>query len=456
VDLASKIFGSLSGTRVLLVGAGKMGELAARHLLWQGAGSLTITNRTEERARALADAFGCSVLPFFRLRDEAHRFDIVITSTGSRVSPPLTPTDVEREVEMMCMIGELPRPTTIAESGRGLWLLWYLRDQKNENLSHLGCQPDVLLRYKDIHRAICAKLAHLGADRGAIDGARLTGLHGTLKCSSKMKVAWKPYPGGRRYTLFELSVLMGVSNIRSKIERESLLELRWTKRSGNVAGVISDRCKRGWRKSASNRIAAFTIIQSLRGGFSEGMRDKAMFMYALCLKSASIPQKEATAMVRKMGAAHCVPPLDASTCDARVRSAYENGTRYRSLTDQTLADWLEVTVEEAHSVSQQLSNTFPAAARQGSSSAMSNAMAVGWPQDAFPPATNDATDRLLISEKVYGREREIATLLAAFDRVMAQGTPELVLVSGYSGRNRPPRRARLRRDALVRAGHSIG
>jgi glutamyl-tRNA reductase len=84
VDLASKIFGSLSATRVLLIGAGKMGELAARHLLSQGAGSLTITNRTEERARALADAFGCSVLPFSRLRDEAHRFDIVITSTGSR------------------------------------------------------------------------------------------------------------------------------------------------------------------------------------------------------------------------------------------------------------------------------------------------------------------------------------------------------------------------------------
>jgi glutamyl-tRNA reductase len=84
VDLASKIFGSLSGTRVLLIGAGKMGELAARHLLSRGAGSLTITNRTEERARALAHAFGCSVLRFSRLRDEAHRFDIAITSTGSR------------------------------------------------------------------------------------------------------------------------------------------------------------------------------------------------------------------------------------------------------------------------------------------------------------------------------------------------------------------------------------
>src|SRR6478672_6985644 len=45
----------------------------------------------------------------------------------------------------------------------------------------------------------------------------------------------------------------------------------------------------------------------------------------------------------------------------------------------------------------------------------------------------DASDRLLIPEKLYGREREINTLLASFDRVAADGTPELVLVSGYSG-----------------------
>lgn len=46
---------------------------------------------------------------------------------------------------------------------------------------------------------------------------------------------------------------------------------------------------------------------------------------------------------------------------------------------------------------------------------------------------HDVADRLLIPEKLYGREREVNTLLVAFDRVVASGTPELVLVSGYSG-----------------------
>ena len=53
--------------------------------------------------------------------------------------------------------------------------------------------------------------------------------------------------------------------------------------------------------------------------------------------------------------------------------------------------------------------------------------------DEFPLGAHDASDRFRVPEKLYGREREIDALLAAFDRVVAGGTPELVLVSGYSG-----------------------
>ena len=53
--------------------------------------------------------------------------------------------------------------------------------------------------------------------------------------------------------------------------------------------------------------------------------------------------------------------------------------------------------------------------------------------DEFPLGEQDTPDRLLIPEKLYGRASEIGTLLAAFDRIVAGGKPELVLVSGYSG-----------------------
>ncbi len=53
--------------------------------------------------------------------------------------------------------------------------------------------------------------------------------------------------------------------------------------------------------------------------------------------------------------------------------------------------------------------------------------------DPFPLSIQDASDRLMIPERLYGREREIETLLASFDRIVASGLPELMLVSGYSG-----------------------
>src|SRR5262249_55726096 len=51
----------------------------------------------------------------------------------------------------------------------------------------------------------------------------------------------------------------------------------------------------------------------------------------------------------------------------------------------------------------------------------------------LPLGEHDTPDRLVIPEKLYGREREVETLLASFDRVVKGGAPELVLVSGYSG-----------------------
>jgi predicted ATPase/signal transduction histidine kinase/GAF domain-containing protein len=56
----------------------------------------------------------------------------------------------------------------------------------------------------------------------------------------------------------------------------------------------------------------------------------------------------------------------------------------------------------------------------------------GW-IDPFPLGTRDAPDRLLMPENLYGRQREIKQLIAAFNRVVSRGLPELVLVSGYSG-----------------------
>ena len=86
VDLAQKIFGDLKGRSVYLVGAGKMCELAARHLVAHGAGTIFVANRTHERAQALAEKFKGQAIRFDELYETADRADIVLTSTGAPVS----------------------------------------------------------------------------------------------------------------------------------------------------------------------------------------------------------------------------------------------------------------------------------------------------------------------------------------------------------------------------------
>jgi glutamyl-tRNA reductase len=83
VELARKIFGSLENKTVLLVGAGKMSEQAARHLMDHGAGTVLVANRTLQRAEQLAQRFGGRAIRFEDLYASADQADILITSTGS-------------------------------------------------------------------------------------------------------------------------------------------------------------------------------------------------------------------------------------------------------------------------------------------------------------------------------------------------------------------------------------
>lgn len=83
VELARKIFGDLSGKTVMIIGASKMGELAAKHLRRAGASSVLVTNRTFERAVELAKVFEGAAVPFEHFADHMVGADIVITSTGA-------------------------------------------------------------------------------------------------------------------------------------------------------------------------------------------------------------------------------------------------------------------------------------------------------------------------------------------------------------------------------------
>ncbi len=93
VELGKKIFNSLKGHTVMLIGAGEMAELSLRHLVNAGASRVLIANRTEESARRLANEFGGEVIPFDQLAEFLPEADVVICSTGAPeyiVTEPLT------------------------------------------------------------------------------------------------------------------------------------------------------------------------------------------------------------------------------------------------------------------------------------------------------------------------------------------------------------------------------
>lgn len=83
VELARDIFGSLQGHAILLIGAGKMSELAARHLQRAGGSKIVVTNRTRSRAEEMAAAFHGTVVPYEQFPGAMHNTDIVITSSGA-------------------------------------------------------------------------------------------------------------------------------------------------------------------------------------------------------------------------------------------------------------------------------------------------------------------------------------------------------------------------------------
>jgi glutamyl-tRNA reductase len=83
VELAKKILGDLADKTVMLIGAGEMCELAARHLLSAGAKGILVTNRTFERAVRLAEEFDGTPVRFEELPVHLKRADIILSSTGA-------------------------------------------------------------------------------------------------------------------------------------------------------------------------------------------------------------------------------------------------------------------------------------------------------------------------------------------------------------------------------------
>ncbi|HEX8773781.1 MAG TPA: glutamyl-tRNA reductase [Pyrinomonadaceae bacterium] len=116
VELGRKIFGSLKGQTVLLIGAGEMAELAARHLINAGAARVMVANRTNETAQKLAVEFGGEAVDFAQLTTRLAEADIVICSTGAPdyvVTPQMAREALERRRNRPTFLIDISVPRNI-------------------------------------------------------------------------------------------------------------------------------------------------------------------------------------------------------------------------------------------------------------------------------------------------------------------------------------------------------
>ena len=126
VEMAEEILGTLSGKRVLVVGAGEMGEGVAGALSRAGTESITVLNRTAARAEALAEKIGARVSEFESLETELVEADVVLACTGAGgviidhelmtrvrngVSTPILVVDIALPRDVAASVAELPGVT---------------------------------------------------------------------------------------------------------------------------------------------------------------------------------------------------------------------------------------------------------------------------------------------------------------------------------------------------------
>jgi glutamyl-tRNA reductase len=98
VELAKKIFSDLSDKTVLLVGAGEMAKLAAKHFIANGVRHVRVTTRSPQHALELANRFGGTPVPFEQFREDMASADIVLVSTGA-AHYLVSEDDVQRSVK---------------------------------------------------------------------------------------------------------------------------------------------------------------------------------------------------------------------------------------------------------------------------------------------------------------------------------------------------------------------
>lgn len=252
--------------------------------------------------------------------------------------------------------GLIPRHSIVIDSGRGMWLLWLLRDERDPDHVHRGAWADSPLNhallYSGIQRKICDALSPIGCDPAGTDAARHVRIEGSFHTQTEEFVRWSIHGQGREvnsYTLKDLADFFGI-------------------RRATHAAIPGNRAARerkpqshhttGHRAAGETKIAIIELLSFRRGGFERGCRNKALSLYAMALRGAHLSPQVAIDRAMEL-ARQCKPPLGQAEVRGVIRSAYAQAKSLLSY--PRIADSLTVTPAEAAELCQLTTKPFPAA-----------------------------------------------------------------------------------------------
>ena len=268
----------------------------------------------------------------------------------------MTWREVAARAGEMMDAGTIPPASIIARSGRGVYLLWLLRDRENATAPQ-SAYPEHVAIYENVNRELTRRLEHLAADKAAHDAARVLRLPGSYHTKAGQRVAYMFQADDRGrgfvYTLDEMCRRLDVSYlvpqpnaIQARIELASP-QPQSAKRATKRPGTAPNR-KQGQAAMSAARVRDIIKLQCRIGGFAHGHRGRTLWTLATILRTAGYSPSTMMESLATV-AQNCKPPYPSEANDLPLFAIVDKAIRdpHKWYKTETLMSGLGITPELA-------------------------------------------------------------------------------------------------------------
>lgn len=238
------------------------------------------------------------------------------------------------------MEGLIPPPSMMIDSGRGLWSLWILRDDKNPRMP-VRQDSEAVGTFNRIQRGLARRLTSIEPDYKALDASRWMRVPGSVntKPIPSKPVRWWVQgneAGPITYELNELATMLGVKpyELPSQVKR-------------SVSPEEREKKQRGYKALHQQRVDKMLTLLELRGTIKVGMRSFVCTMLASFLHRLDIEPNEVQRLTIKAVHDYFEQPQGDRFTDAEARACIKVAKTYKRWNDHSISDQLGITESEA-------------------------------------------------------------------------------------------------------------